>query len=200
VTHQKSRSKMAARRLLFLATVFGLLFPSFAFASINLVANGSFETGDFTSWERLPDYSFTGVVSGTFSGISPTDGSFQAYFGTVGDTGGIQQALSSAATSYNVSFDLFNFGGTPSSAAASLSIGNYLLSLSDPPAFGYTTYTFQNVAAGVDPTLAFTFRQDPSYFLLDNVSVSATPEPGFYGLLALGLSGLGVFVRRRSRS
>jgi hypothetical protein len=187
------------RRFLFFGAVLGLLVPSFAFANTNLVVNGGFETGDFTGWTQFGNTGFTGVT-GNFEGVSPEEGIYQAYFGGVGSTGGISQTLTSSSANYTVSFWLYNFGGTPSSATVSLGLGPTLLSLPNPPAFGYTEHTFTNVNAGADPVLTFTFRQDPSYFLLDNVSVVAsttTPEPGFYWLLALGLSGLAVVGRRR---
>jgi hypothetical protein len=53
-------------------------------------------------------------------------------------------------------------------------------SLTLPAPSGYDNNAFGPVVGGISVT-------------------SVTPEPGFYGLLALGLSGLGVFVRGRSR-
>ena len=34
----------------------------------------------------------------------------------------------------------------------------------------------------------------------NSISISATPEPGFYGLLALGLSGIGIVLSRRKKT
>ncbi len=176
--------------------VLAIMLPTSAVAGVNLVQNNSFETGDFNGWTQFGNTGFTGV-QGNFSGVNPTDGSYQAYFGPVGSPGGISQTLASASGNYDVSFDLYNFGGTPSYFDASLGAKD-LINLTSSGAFGYTTYTFDNVAAGIDPTLTFTFEQNPSYFLLDNVSVSsATPEPGFYAALFIGLAGL-LFVRVRS--
>src|SRR5689334_4677324 len=45
-------------------------------ANANLVANGDFETGDFTGWAQFGDTSFSGV-----DGTAPQAGSFAAFFG-----------------------------------------------------------------------------------------------------------------------
>jgi MYXO-CTERM domain-containing protein len=189
--------------------ILGVLVPGSAVAGINtLVQNGSFETGDFSEWTQLGNTGFASSgVSGNFFGVNPTDGSYQAWFGPAGTTGSISQVLSSTGTTYNVSFDLYNFGGGPSFFSATLGSDTLITfnnlfppvdDTSDPSPGAYTTYSFSNVAAGIDPALTFTFEQNPSYFLLDPVAVSAaqaTPEPGFYGVVALGLLGLAVTRR-----
>jgi hypothetical protein len=63
----------------------------------------------------------------------------------------------------------------------------------------FTPFTVTATTGGTH-TLGFMVKND----LQDignptGIRVEFTPEPGFYGLLALGLSGLGVFVRRRVR-
>jgi hypothetical protein len=68
-----------------------------------------------------------------------------------------------------------------------------VLNLSNPGAFSYTPYTFDVTAPTGNNTLTFTFRQDPSYFLLDNVSVTDAPEPMSLALMGAGLG----FVRHR---
>ena len=46
------------------------------------------------------------------------------------------------------------------------------MSASNPPAFGYTEFTYTAQATSSSTTVsAFSFQQNPSYFLLDNVSV-----------------------------
>jgi hypothetical protein len=169
-----------------------------AHASTNLVANGSFETGDFTDWAQFGNTGFTGV-SGSFSGVNPTDGADQAYFGPVGSTGGIDQDVATQAGAHFVfSFDVFNFGGTPSYFDAAFG-ATHVLTLVDPGPFGYTHESFSVLATGPLTNVAFTTQQNPSYFLLDNVSVSA-PEPATWALMIGGFGLAGASLRRRTRA
>ena len=135
------------------------LFASAAQASPNLVANGSFETGDFTSWTQFGNTGFTGVTGNFIT--PPSDGAFQATFGQVGSTGGIFQSIATGTNkTYIVSFDLFSPGGTPNSFAADF--GGNLLSVTDAAAFGYTTFTYMVTVSGGPTNLIFTTQQDPS--------------------------------------
>jgi hypothetical protein len=166
----------------------------------NLISNGGFETGDFTDWTLFDNTGFTGV-DGNFSGVDPTEGNYQAYFGPVGSTGGISQAVSTSGGSvYTISFDLFNFGGTTAIFSADFG-GSNLLALSDPSDFPYTHYSFTRTAAGSSTTLSFTTQQDPSYWLLDNVSVTpgGVPEPAAWALMLTGFFGLGAALRNNRR-
>lgn len=194
---------MSLSKVLFCSALVVAALPSLALADVNLVTNGGFETGDFTGWTQVGNIDFSGVA-GNFSGVDPAEGAFQAFFGPVASTGGIVQSpLVSTSTLYNVSFWLYNFGGTPNSYDVSLGGVSLTGKVVDAPAFGYTEFSYTNVAAGPNPTIQFLFQQNPSYFLLDNVVVTAaggtapTPEPGIYSVLGLGLAGLAFALRRR---
>jgi hypothetical protein len=73
-------------------------------------------------------------------------------------------------------------------------------SLLNAGAFAYTQYTYVLSSLGND-TLQFQYRQDPSYWGLDDIVVTqgstGVPEPGTIGMLFGGLGLIVVGLRRR---
>jgi PEP-CTERM motif len=171
-------------------------------ASAGPVVNGGFETGDFTGWTLTGDSSNSFVVSDL---PVPQSGTFGASFGPVGTTGGIMQTLTTiAGANYVLDFWLQAepdpFGAaTPNSFLATWG-GTTVTSLVDSPAFGYVHEVFSVTATSASTDLGFTFRNDPAFWDLDNVSVtavSAVPEPETLALVGLGLAVLAAQRRRR---
>jgi hypothetical protein len=160
-----------------------------------LVTNGSFETGNFSGWTQFGDTSFTGV-GGCVGSACPTDGVDLAYFGSVNDVGGISQTLATGAGLYNISFDLSNDQG----ASFTADFGGVTL-LVNPPQEGTTHYSFTDIAVSGSPTLTFSFQDVPSYYTLDDVSVTAAgvPEPASWALMLTGFFGLGATLRTARR-
>jgi choice-of-anchor C domain-containing protein len=63
----------------------------------------------------------------------------------------------------------------------------------------WTKETYSFTAGGPTTTLTFASGDVNSPYgpAIGDVSVSATPEPGFYGVMAIGLAGLGLALARR---
>jgi hypothetical protein len=138
------------------------------------VANGGFETGDFSNWLQ------SGNTGDTFVGEHAHNGRFAANLGPIGTTLGFlsQRIPTTPGTSYNLSYWLSNEAGTPNRFEAyidgTLVPGSQLLNVGPQ---SYTNYTFTFVATGTLTEVKFGFREDPAYFYLDDVSVSPTPTP-----------------------
>jgi hypothetical protein len=192
--------KLSLSSALAIAAISGgaLFFAGAPKAHANLLVNGGFEDGNFNGWTQGDNTGFTGV-QGNFSGVNPEEGNDQAFFGPVGSTGFITQTFAdTAGQSYEVSLWMYNFGGTPSSFNASLDSTSFV-NLTDSSAQPYTNYTLQFTGTGSD-TVTITARQDPSYWLVDNVQVnqvSGVPEPSTWAMMILGFVGLGFLAYRR---
>ena len=172
----------------------------------NLVLNPGFETGNFDFWTPVGDTSFNGVCDiSSCPGIAPFSGTYSAFFGPVGDTGGIYQNIATVpGQMYTLDFFLaLPVAGTPNSFE--VSFGNASLSLTNfPAAFPWAEFSLTDMATDTTTRLQFTFRNDPAYWLLDNVSVTTgggtTPEPGTLVLFGSGLLGIAGIARRKFRA
>lgn len=164
-----------------------------------LVVNGSFETGDFSSWTT------TDASLGSYYGVDnvgPTNGLFSAYFGGIGPTSdAIAQTLpTSVGEVYEISFWLGK--GLATDADSS-----FVAILNEVPFFTATgNYTFQRInavvtATGASSTLRFAAFNKQDFYTLDDVSVTrAVPEPAGYAFMALGLLVMMGWRRIRTRS
>jgi hypothetical protein len=164
----------------------------------SILFNGGFETGDFSGWIQGGNTGSTGVEC---PGVSGAQGNCDAFLGPVGSNGTLSQLLTTVpGQSYTISFALANDGGTPSFFSAAFG-GATLVSQTNLPASTYQLLTFVQTATSTSTNLLFTFRNDPAFLRLDAVSVEATtavPEPMTLSLVAVGLAGGVLKLRKRS--
>ena len=133
----------------------------------NLVVNCGFETGDFTSWTRSGDLSFTSIEPGGHSGM------FGLVTGPTSDLGFIGQTLATTlGGSYSVCSWLGNLGGGPNRFQVSWG-GTVIRDDQDLLPFGAYVQFCDDVIATSDTTeVKFGFLQIPSFFVFDDVSIA----------------------------
>lgn len=180
-------------------------------AGLNLVTNGSFEQGvggigSFMGWQTVLGDAATFVDSngqtGTHTGQA-SDGLWSAYFGSTAASGGssISQTLNTVANqSYLLTFDLANSNaGLPPSNAfrASVGGGSPVFSVTNLAAQDYVHEQIAFVASSASTVLFFSGYNDQDYLQLDNVAVTAVPEPVSVSLLIVGSLA---FIRRLRRT
>lgn len=179
----------------------------------NLIQNGSFESTVVTSPYTTLTSGLTGwnIVTGNVDLIgnywAPSDGNQSLDLnGTT--AGSISQTFATTSgQKYHISFDLAGNpdGGDP--------LKTLLVSIS-PQVFysfnttnqskvnmGWTTNGFDYIATANTATLYFLSMQNSAYGpALDNVSVTAVPEPESYAMLLAGLGLMGAIARRRKQN
>jgi len=171
----------------------------------NVVANCGFESGDFTSWTLFGNTTNPG---GNYFGVDAADansGNFGAYLGTDPISGGplgLGQLLTTKpGQSYLLSFwlqqDAPSSPGYDHVFVAAVN-GVLWLGLTDPGQAGsWRKYSDSFVAVSTSTVMEFALINDDSFWSLDDVSVTPTPDPGTFLLLGSGLAGLVGFLRRK---
>ena len=139
----------------------------------NLVVNGGFETGDFTGWMLSGNVGVGSYGPQTYIFSAAQSGQYAAGLGPMGSDGTLSQDLpTTAGQHYTLDFWLANASGGPDDCTVKWN-GQTLLALVNEPVQGYTEYTFDVIGAAGTSHLEFDFRQDPSHWSLDSISVTS---------------------------
>jgi hypothetical protein len=161
---------------------------------MELVTNGGFETGSLGPWTLSGNGGFSSVTT-----FAPAAGSWNYRNGAVGSFGTINQTVATiAGRVYSFSFDLTNEGRPTNAFQADLGGTAFGPVFTNSGPFGYTNYSGTVVAPTTNATLRFSFRQDPSFWRIDNISlVGNVPEPASWAMMIAGFGLTGAAMRRR---
>jgi parallel beta-helix repeat protein len=134
----------------------------------NLVVNGGFETGNFTGWTIGPYQPDQTIIS-----PNSDSGQFAAALGPAGGDGSLSQDLATTpGQHYTLDFWLANMSTATNDFTVTWG-GTKVMGLVNQAAQGYTEYQFDVVATSSVTHLEFDYRQDPTQWRLDDISVVA---------------------------
>jgi hypothetical protein len=186
-------------------------FATTATQARNLILNPGFELDGHDLCNQAPlDWNYTPappVSGGGFlieysdtNGIAAHSGSFSAIFGNLSDQDDIifQSLPTITGATYDFNFWLDNEYSQSGTYFTASWGGTTVLQINPTDSTatsGWTDFDFTEVATG-PTTVSFAGRNYPSAAGLDDVSVTAVPEPGAAGLFGLGFA---VLMARRRR-
>jgi choice-of-anchor C domain-containing protein len=178
-----------------------------AHASSELIVNGGFESSDFSGnflpmTSGLNGWTITGSVDLINSYWQPGAGNYSLDLNGNG-VGGISQSFATTVgATYHVSFDMAgnpDGGGTDKTITVNGQSFSYDASNSSRGDMKWQSRGFNFVATSTSTTLSFAGSEQNQYWgaALDNISVTAVPEPETYAMLLAGLGLVGAIARRR---
>lgn len=189
--------------LLGVFTTLGLGFlGASAHADTNLIANGGFETGDFTGFTQINNADGDTFVANSGFNAYFSDGNYFAAFGEPGpDFAGIEQTVAvTPGDTYQLSFELASDGQSPNEfeVTASSQATPLVDETNTDTSSVFQTQTYDITPTGSSLTLQFLATDAPSYLGLDDVSLTdispaaatGTPTPTAFGGGAILLAGV----------
>jgi hypothetical protein len=145
-----------------------------------LVLNGGFETGDFSYWTPIGDFTFCSV---TGNGTYVHSGSYGAEMGPANTLSYLAQTiLTTPGQLYLLSFWVISPDGlTPNEFTAAWN-GSTIVDQVNLGAIGWTNMHYFVSATAANTVIEFGFRDDPSYLGFDDVSVTPVATPSFQSI------------------
>jgi hypothetical protein len=172
----------------------------------SFITNGGFETGSFAGWIVSGPYACVSAsvacvgAFGLDSDPGPDSGSYAAYLGGSAPDDLLSQTLATPAgqqltLSFYLAAPTYLGLGTPNYFDISWD-GSAVASLANLTNTGYVQFSYTVTGTGSD-TLQFDSNNTNSAFVLDDVSVTATPEPATFVPVCLGLAAVCLSARNR---
>ncbi|MET0383071.1 MAG: PEP-CTERM sorting domain-containing protein [Burkholderiaceae bacterium] len=138
------------------------------------------------------------IIGDGYFDFIPGNGKYIDLDGSDGAAGHLATSFGVAAGVYTATFQLAGNHRDGSTDAVTVTFGNTTQIFNIGAQDAFTTYSLTTTAAAGDLSLSFHDGRDGNVgALLDNVSVTAVPEPTGATLLLAGLLGLGAVARRR---
>ena len=161
----------------------------------SVVANGGFETGDFTGWTLVGDTIIGQLIYNTvapeaeFSGVVHS-GFYGAFLGQSGHEATLTQTVATTPGQYYaVSCWLDNPVSGSGQQFHAYWGGTNFVALVNPPAFGWTNLVFLTTAIDTNTVLQFAAENTPNYFGFDDVTVTPVP-PVMFGAVTNATNAL----------
>jgi hypothetical protein len=194
------------------AAVIGLLVAASPAAAVtNLIVNGDFEapgfggTATYVTVPPIPsDFGWSVpvnavdiIANGVFAPFLPTGGLYNLDLVAIGSTGAISQTFATVlGKTYTLSIDFSQNGQASRSADVVLDSTTLTTLVSNGP---WQTWSTTFVGTGAPTTLLITevIGGNSAGVALDNISVTAVPEPATWAMLITGFGMVGYGLRRR---
>jgi Protein of unknown function (DUF642)/PEP-CTERM motif len=142
------------------------------------------------------------IIGTNFIDLLPSNGFYIDLDGSTGQAGTISQSLLlTGGVLHTLSFELAGNQRDTNRDLVTVHFGDIRGMYSLSQSAGFTSYSLSFTPAITgNYSVSFTGAgNDNIGMLLDNVSVTAVPEPQTYALMALGLLAIGATARRRNR-